>query len=315
MAIMNASGGVGGVVRRSTRSARSRNRRAVATWVPWVFLAPFLFVFTVFTAIPAIAALAMSMTDISARDVRSPLSVSFVGLETFVRVFSDPGFIRAIGNTALFVLITVPTTMALGFAIALVLDTGIRKLRSFFRAAVFLPVVTNVVAAAMIWQYAFTIGGPFNSLLESLGLSGANWLGDPVLAVPTVASLGIWRNIGMCMVLFLAGLQAIPADVREAAMIDGAGYWRQLFSMTIPLLRPTTLLVSVLMMVSFLNIFEEPYLVTNGGPLGSTRSIALWVYAQFGYGNIAQSLAGSFILLALIGVISLVQFRLLRPKH
>lgn len=315
MNTLNASGGVVEDLGGPARGALPRRRRLIAAWVPWVFLSPFIFVFTIFTAIPAIAALSMSMTDIGARDVRNPFGVSFVGFETFAKIFADPGFLRAIGNTGLFVVITVPTTMAIGFVLALILDTGIRRLRSFFRAAVYLPVVTNVVAAAMIWQYAFTIGGPFNTLLESMGLSGANWLGEPLLAVPTVASLGIWRNIGTCMVLFLAGLQAIPVEVREAAMIDGAGYWRQLTSMTMPLLRPTTLLVSVLMMVSFLNIFEEPYLVTGGGPLGSTRSIALWVYAQFGYGNIAQSMAGSFVLLALIGAISFVQFRLLRPKH
>lgn len=295
-------------------SARRRKRVGVGAWVPWIFLSPFIVVFLVFTAVPALIALTMSFTDIGARDLRNPLSVSFVGFATFGKVLGDPDFLRAVANTGLFVVLAVPTIMVIGFALALVLDTGISRLKPFFRAAVYLPVVTNVVAAAMIWQYAFTNSGPLNSMLESIGLSGANWLGDPLLALPTVASLGVWRNLGICMILFLAGLQAIPTEVREAAAIDGAGYWRTTFSITMPLLRPTTLLVSVLMMIFFLNIFDEPFLVTAGGPLGSTRSIALWVYNQFGFGNIGQSLAGSFLLLVLVGVVSFVQFRLLRPK-
>ncbi len=307
---------VGGSAQAGSPAPRRRTRlRATPPWVPWVFVAPFLVVFVLFTAIPGVSALAMSFTDIGARDLRDPFGVDFVGFDTFARVLADPGFGRSVLNTGLFVLITVPTTMAIGFVIALILDTGIRRLRPLFRAAIYVPVITNVVAAAMIWQYAFTAEGPLNGLLGAIGLPTPNWLGVPALAIPTVALLGVWRNIGICMVLFLAGLQAIPHDIKEAAEIDGAGYFRRLTSMTIPLLRPTTLLVSVLMMVFFLNIFDEPYLVTGGGPLGSTKTIALWVFGQFGFGNIAQSMAGSFLLLAIIGVVSFVQFRLLRPKH
>lgn len=302
----------GAAVRRSAPGGRAPRRLSV---VGPMFVAPFIVVFVVFTLIPAVTALTMSFTDISARELRNPLAVDFVGFANFAAVLTDPGFLRAVGNTALFVIIIVPASMAVAFLIALMLDSGIRRLRTFFRAAVYLPVVTNIVAAAVIWQYAFTAGGPVNSALGTIGVQGPDWLSDPAFAVSTVSLLGIWRSIGTCMVLFLAGLQTVPDEVREAAELDGAGYWRRTWSMTLPLLRPTTLLVSVLMTVTFLNIFDEPLLVTNGGPLGSTKSIAFWVYEQFGYGNIAASMAGSFVLLVLVGIVAIVQFRLLRPKH
>jgi len=283
--------------------------------IGWIFVAPLVIILSLFTVLPAVIALAMSFTDIGAADLRDPFAVNFTAFDTFIQVLTDQTFLRALFNTTLFVVISVPLTVGIAFVLALILNNGIRRLKSFFRAAIYLPVITNIVAAAVIWQYAFTVTGPVNAGLETLSIHGPNWLGDPVWAVPTVAALGIWRNIGTCMIFFLAGLQGIPEEVEEAASMDGAGYWGRVLHMTIPLLRPTTLLVMILMTVSFLNIFDEPYLVTHGGPLGSTQSLALWVYEQFGYGNIAPSMAGSFILLALVGIIAAVQFRVLRPKH
>lgn len=289
------------------------NRVGVPTWVPWAFVTPFLALFTIFVAVPALIALVASFTDIGIRDLRNLFGANFVGLDTFAKVLGSAEFQRSVANTALFVILTVPITMAIGFALAIVLDSKL-KLRGFFRAAFYLPVVTNIVAAAMIWRYAFANSGLVNSMLESVGIGAQDWLSDSALAVPVVASLGVWRNIGISMILFLAGLQAIPADLREAAAIDGAGYWRTLFSITIPLIRPTTLLVSVLLLIFFISIFEEPLLLTRGGPLGSTKTISYWVYDQFGYGNFSSALAGSFILLVIVAVISVIQFRVLRPK-
>lgn len=310
----------GGAARRPSagraRPAGTRVRRHTSSHagVAWTFVAPFLLLFALFTAIPAIAALSLSFTDISSSDLRDPLSVDFVGLDTFVSVLTNGGFLRSVLNTGIFVGVGVPLTLAIAFLLALVLNEGITRLKSLFRAAIYLPVITNIVAAAVIWQYAFTIDGPLNSALAIVGIDGPNWLGDPPWAVTTVLSLGIWRNIGTCMVLFLAGLQAIPEEITEASSLDGAGYWKRQWFMTLPMLRPTTLLVTVLMTVSFMNIFDEPYLVTNGGPLSSTKSIAFWVYEQFGYGNVANSMAGSWVLLTLVAVVSFVQLRILRPK-
>jgi multiple sugar transport system permease protein len=302
---------------RSPRTPRPSRRRAgvreAAT--AWTFLVPTLVVVFLFTVIPVIAALAFSFTDVGLRDMRDPLGVNVVGVENFVAVLSDSDFRRSVLNTALFVVVGVPVTMVFGLAVALLLNTGIRRLRPVFRAAIYLPVIANIVAASIIWKYALSYEGPINEALAAIGITGPNWLGDPAWGVTSVLLLTVWRNVGTAMVLFLAGLQAIPEEVYEAAAIDGAGPLRRILHMTLPLLRPTTLLVSVLITVMYMNIFEEPYLLTGGGPLGSTRSISLWVYQQFGFGNIAASMAGSFVLLVLVAVVSIVQFRMLRPKH
>ncbi|WES63545.1 sugar ABC transporter permease [Microbacter sp. GSS18] len=303
------------VVRATSRRRSWHSAGAVQSRTGWLFVAPFLILFALFTAIPVATSFAMSFTDIRSREIRNPLAVDFVGFDNFIDVLSDPTFQRALLTTLVFVALCVPLSLVIGFVLALALDTGIRRLRSTFRAVIYVPVIANIVAAAVIWQYAFTPSGPVNTAIESLGVAGPNWFGDPAWAVANVVILSVWRNIGTCMVLFLAGLQAVPNELYEASSLDGAGGLRSAWSITLPLLRPTTLLVSVLMTVAFLNIFEEPYLLTGGGPLGSTRSIALWVYEQFGFGNVAGSMAGSFILLLLVGIVALVQFRVLRPKH
>ncbi|MBA4863323.1 sugar ABC transporter permease [Streptomyces sp. PSKA54] len=294
------------------RARRSRGARRTA--VAWLFLAPFALVFLLYTAIPTIAALGFSLTDLRGTDLRHPLAVDFTGLENYLRLFRDQSFLRDILNTALFVAVGVPMTMGIGFALAVALNSGIRRLRGVFRTVFFAPVVTNVVAVALIWQYAFNESGTVNKVLGAAGFSGPNWLDDPNLAMPVVILLGVWRNFGTAMVLFLAGLQAIPEDVYEAASLDGAGRWRQLRHITLPLLLPTTLMVSVLLTVFYLQVFDEPYLLTNGGPLGSTESVALYTYHQFGSGEFGLSSAASFVMLVLVALVSVVQFRLLRPR-
>ncbi|GHH61326.1 sugar ABC transporter permease [Streptomyces umbrinus] len=280
----------------------------------WLFLAPFTVVFLVYTAVPTVAALGFSLTDLRGADLRHPFAVDFTGLDNYLRLFQDQSFLRDILNTAVFVAVGVPLTMGIGLALALALNSGIRRLRGVFRTVFFAPVVTNVVAVALIWQYAFNAGGTVNKTLGAVGFAGPNWLDDPNLTMPVVILLGVWRNFGIAMVLFLAGLQAIPQNVYEAASLDGADRWRQLRHITLPLLRPTTLMVSVLLTVFYLQVFDEPYLLTNGGPLGSTESVALYTYHQFGAGEFGMSSAASFVTLVLVMLVSAVQFRLLRPR-
>ncbi|MEU5291510.1 sugar ABC transporter permease [Streptomyces phaeochromogenes] len=297
-------------VPRRTRRPRGARRTAVG----WVFLAPFTVVFLVYTAVPTVAALGFSLTDLRGADLRHPFAVDFTGLDNYLRLFQDQSFLRDILNTAVFVAVGVPLTMGIGLALALALNSGIRRLRGVFRTVFFAPVVTNVVAVALIWQYAFNAGGTVNKTLGAVGFAGPNWLDDPNLTMPVVILLGVWRNFGIAMVLFLAGLQAIPQNVYEAASLDGADRWRQLRHITLPLLRPTTLMVSVLLTVFYLQVFDEPYLLTNGGPLGSTESVALYTYHQFGAGEFGMSSAASFVTLVLVMLVSAVQFRLLRPR-
>lgn len=292
--------------------AETYQRKQAAT--AWLFVTPFAVIFLVFTALPALMALLFSMTDIGARDVRDPLAVDFVFLETFGHVLTSPDFLRSMGNTGVMVIVGVPATMIIGLVLALALNNGIRRLRSLYRAAFYLPVITNIVAAAVIFQYGLTLNGPLNSALADVGVVGVNWLGEPAAAMGSVIYMGVWRQAGTCMVLFLAGLQAIPEELYEASALDGASAWQRFVHITLPMLQPATLLVTVLMTVSFMNIFDEPYLLTEGGPLGSTRSMALWVYEQFGFGNIASAMAGSYVLLAIVVVLGVVQLRMLRPK-
>lgn len=292
------------------RGSGAQRRTAVA----WLFLTPFFLVFLVYTAIPTIAALGFSLTDLRGTDLRDPFAVDFVGLANYVWLFADDRFVRDLGNTAIFVLVGAPLTMLVGFALALALNAGARRTRGVFRTIFFAPVVTNVVAVALIWQYAFNTNGTVNEVAANLGFAGPNWLGDPDLAMPVVILLGVWRNFGTAMVLFLAGLQGVPEDVHEAAALDGAGWWRRLWHITVPLLLPTILLVSVLLTVFYLQVFDEPYLLTDGGPLGSTESVALYTYHQFGFGQLGLSSAASFVILVLVAVVSIVQFRLLRPR-
>ncbi|MDQ1085420.1 MULTISPECIES: carbohydrate ABC transporter permease [Microbacterium] len=295
------------------RSRRARGERTHSI-TAWLFLLPFMAVFVVFTLIPVVGSLSMSLTDMRATDLRNPFSVDVVGLENYLSLLVDATFQRSLLNTLVFVVIGVPATMLVGFVLAVVLDSVIRRGRNVFRALFYAPVVTNVVSVALIWQYAFNSEGTVNEVLATLGFAGPNWLGDTSLAMPVVILLGVWRNFGTAMLLFLAGLQAVPDDVREAASLDGAGPLRRLVSITLPLLMPTTLLVSVLLSVFFLQVFDEPYLLTNGGPLGSTRSLALYTYDQFGFGNISTSSAASFVLLVIVVAVSLVQFRMLRSR-
>ncbi|MER7928775.1 sugar ABC transporter permease [Streptomyces sp. NPDC096057] len=301
---------IGSATPRGARRPRGTRRTAVA----WLFLAPFAVVFLLYTAIPTVAALGFSLTDLRGADLRHPFAVDFTGFQNYLRLLEDPTFLRDILNTLLFVAVGVPLTMGLGFALALALNSGIRRLRGVFRTVFFAPVVTNVVAVAMIWQYAFNTDGTVNKVLGAVGFAGPNWLDDAHLAMPVVIALGVWRNFGIAMVLFLAGLQAVPQDVYEAASLDGAGRLRQLRHITLPLLMPTTLMVSVLLTVFYLQVFDEPYLLTNGGPLGSTESMALYTYHQFGVGEFGMSSAASFVMLLVVTLVSIVQFRMLRPR-
>jgi multiple sugar transport system permease protein len=284
------------------------------TRTAWLLLTPFLVIFTVFTAVPVVAALGMSVTDMRSIDLRHPFGVDVVGFANYAELLTDPAFVRAALNTLYVVAVGVPLTMAVGFALALVLDRGIRRCRGVFRALFYAPVVANIVSVSLIWQYAFNRNGTVNAVLSAVGLAGPNWLGDEHLAMPVVILLGVWRNFGTAMLLFLAGLQTLPKDVYEAAALDGAGRWRQLRSITVPLMMPTTVLVSVLLSVFFLQVFDEPYLLTNGGPLGTTESMALYTYHQFGFGNIGTASAASFILLVIVAVVSALQFRVLRAQ-
>ncbi|WP_392544672.1 carbohydrate ABC transporter permease [Oryzobacter telluris] len=281
----------------------------------WVLAIPFVLLFLVFTVWPVLQSLFMSVTDTRAKDLRTPFSVDIVGFDNYVKAFSDAGFLRAVRNTAYFVVIGVPLTLLLALAAAVALDRGITRFRAAFRLGFYLPVITSIVAVAVVWQ--FLLNGEFgliNTVLGWVGITGPNWLGDPNWSMPALIMMAAWRNFGTGMIIFLAGLQAVPWMLHEAAAIDGASAWQRFRHITLPLMKPTILFVSVTTMIGYLQFFEEPFVMTNGGPLDSTVSMSMYTYKQFGFGNYGYAASLSYIIFVVVAIVTAIQFRALREK-
>jgi multiple sugar transport system permease protein len=297
----------------------SRNRRHSGRrregWAAWILALPFCLLFLVFTLWPVVQSLFMSFTDTKAKDLKSPFAVDIIGLDNYTRAFSDETFLHAIRNTAYFVLLGVPLTMTLALAAAVALDRGITKFRSLFRLGFYTPVVTSIVAVAVVWQFLLQNDfGLINTALSWVGIDGPNWLGDPNWSMPGLIMMASWRNFGTGMIIFLAGLQAVPWMLHEAAAIDGANGWQRFRHVTLPLLRPVILFVSVTTIIGYLQFFEEPFVMTNGGPLDSTISMSLYTYKQFGFGNYGYAAALGYIIFVAVAVITALQFRALREN-
>ncbi|WP_241991002.1 carbohydrate ABC transporter permease [Cryobacterium sp. Hh38] len=284
------------------------------TWIAWGFAAPFMILFVVFMAGPIFASFVMSFTDLTTRDLRSPFNVNFIGLENYLNLFQDPRFLKALSNTAVFVIVGVPLTIVLALLVALALNNGINKFRTVFRVGYYAPVVTSIVAIAIVWKFILQPDGLLNGFLSIFGVSGPNWLEDTTFALPSLIAMAIWRNIGTLMVIFLAGLQGVGQEQLEAAMMDGAGPVQRFFNVVVPALRPTLLFAAVITGIGFLQFFEEPFVMTRGGPLDATLSTAMYTFNQFGFGNYSYASAASYVLFLGIVVLSLLQFRFLRQK-
>ncbi|MBY8870273.1 sugar ABC transporter permease [Micromonospora sp. PLK6-60] len=291
---------------------RQRLRQALTGWL---FSAPFTVLFVVFMALPVVVSLVMSFTDLRSTDLRNPLAVNFVGLDNYTRLFADRLFLRAAVNTLGFVVVGVPLTMVLALAAASALNSGLVRFRTLFRVGFYLPVVSSIVAIAVVWRFLLDPEiGLVNNLLRLVGIDGPSWLYDTNLALPSLTVMAAWRNFGFLMVIFLAGLQAVPADLYEAATLDGATRWQQFRNVTLPMLRPTLLFGGVVTGIGFLQLFEEPFVMTQGGPLSSTLSVSFHIYNQFGFGNYGYAASASYVLFLAIVALSAVQFRLLRER-
>ncbi|MFE9201218.1 carbohydrate ABC transporter permease [Micromonospora sp. NPDC007230] len=292
---------------------RQRLRRALTGWA---FSAPFTVLFLVFMALPVVASLVMSFTDLRSTDLRNPLAVNVVGIDNYTRLFSDDLFLRSSVNTLAFVVVGVPLTMVLALAAATALNSGLVRFRALFRVGFYLPVVTSIVAIAVVWRFLLDPEiGLVNNLLRLVGVDGPSWLFDTRLALPSLIVMAAWRNFGFLMVIFLAGLQAVPADLYEAATLDGATRWQQFRNVTLPMLRPTLLFGGVITGIGYLQLFEEPFVMTQGGPLSSTLSVSFHIYNQFGFGNYGYAAAASYVLFLAIVALSVVQFRLLGERN
>jgi multiple sugar transport system permease protein len=280
----------------------------------WLLVSPALTAMVLFLALPVLAALVMSLTDFDIYAVADLRNTRFVGLENYSRLLADPLFWKVLRNTLVFVAIGVPLTLAASLGGALLVHSRLARLPGLYRTIFYAPVVTTLVAAAVVFRYLFHPRyGLIDRALGVFGLPAIDWLGDPRWATVAITLLSVWRSFGYGLVIFVAGLQAIPRSLYEAAEIDGAGGWRQLRQITLPLLRPTSVFVAILTTVGLFQIFAEPYVMTRGGPLDATTTITLLMYEQgFRWWNMGRAAAIAFVLFGMILGVTAVQAALRR---
>lgn len=281
------------------RAERRRTLTALA------FLAPALVILGAFVAWPMISALRLSFTDASGFG-----SEDWVGLDNYVRVFTDPDIRDAMLNTLWYTVLFTPTAVVSALLLALVLNSPALPFRGFFRTALFLPFIVSLAVAAFAWSYLLDPRlGLLNYWLQGAGVQLGDVLEDPVLAMPAVAMVAVWKNFGFYMVIFLAGLQDIPASLYEAARMDGAGAWRRFTNVTLPLLSNTLAFVLIFALIAALQAFDQIYVMTGGGPYGHTQTIVMEIY-ESGFRKLDLGFASalSYVLLIATLLLSIVQF-------
>jgi multiple sugar transport system permease protein len=237
----------------------------------------------------------------------------FAGLDNFRRLFGDDDIWAALRHTLTFIIGYVPSVMVLALLLALILNARLKGL-STFRTAFFLPVVSSWVAVALLWKWLFNPRyGLINHGLAQIGIEGPGWIFDPGWAMPAIIITSVWKDLGFVAVLFLAGLQAIPSDVYEASALDGAGRLQQLRSITVPLLRPTIFFVSIISIINSFQVFPQVWVMTEGGPAGSTTVIVERVVKHaFSYGEMGYAATISWVLFAMVLAVTVVQLWLQR---
>lgn len=282
-------------------------------WSAYLFLAPTMILFGIFTVLAVIYAFYLSFHEWNILEPAKP----FVGLDNYSRLLGDQRFGGAIVNTLYYTAASVPLTMGLGLLIALLLNNQIRA-RGFFRTLFYLPVVTPLVIAAIIWKWVYNGDfGLLNYYLIQLGIidEPLRWLADPNLAMPAVIITSVWKSVGFSMVVYLAGLQSIPEDFYDAAKVDGAVGWQRLKDITIPLLSSTTLFLAVVSVLGAFQVFTEIFIMTNGGPLGRTTTIVYHIYqTAFKFFDMGYASAMAFGMFAMMFAFTLVQLRVMRGE-
>lgn len=295
-----------------TRAPRRRPspgglRRRLA---PYVFILPFIAIFALFSIYPMIFTLRLSLTD-----WRGTGAATWVGLDNYAYLLSNPGFWSSLGNSAVLWLLIVPAQVVIGLLAAVLLNNAKLKLRGFYRTAFIVPFVTPLVAIAQIWIVVFDQNyGPVNGLLGALGLPDIGWLTTSEWAKPTLALLFLWKTTGFAIIILLSGLQSIDSSLYEAAELDGASRRRQLWNITVPLVRRTLMFLVVLQTLAVFQMFAEPYVVTKGGPYSSTTTAGLYLYNHITRADLGTGAANSFLLVILVMALSLGFVRLLRAK-
>jgi multiple sugar transport system permease protein len=277
-----------------------------------VFVLPALSLITVFFFLPIVASLGLSFTDFDIYALADGRNLRFVGGRNYAALLEDPLFWTALRNTLFFVLVGGPLSILVSLGAALLVDARLARWKAFFRTAFFLPVVTTLVAVAVVWRYLYHPRfGLLNRALELAGLPPVDWLGDPSLAMPALVVMATWKNFGFNMLVFLAGLQGIPERLYEAARIDGAGAAASFRHVTLPLLAPTFVFVAVVTAIGYFQVFAEPFVMTQGGPSNATLTLMLLTFREgFRWWNLGYAAAISFVLFAILLVLTFLQTRI-----
>jgi multiple sugar transport system permease protein len=272
----------------------------------YLFILPSLLGFVIFLVVPMVASLGISFFD---WELLTP--PQFVGLKNFGALLTDVVFRDVVVNTVYYTFGLVPLNLVVSLGLAVWLNTKLRGL-TWYRTAFFLPVITVTVAVALIWRWMYEPrAGIIDTALRAIGLPGPTWLGDPHWAMAAIIIMSVWKGFGYNMVLFLAGLQGIPITIYEAAMIDGANAWQRFWKITLPLLSPMVFLAVVLTVISSFQVFDQAYVMTNGGPANATNTIVLYIYQNgFQYFRMGYASAIAWVLFGVIFLFTLAQMRL-----
>lgn len=290
-------------------NATSERRQQGAAW--W-FLAPALTLISVFFFVPVLAGLVMSFTDFDIYAIGSPETIRFMGLSNYQQVVTDPEFWRALRNTLYFVVVGGPLSVIASLTAALLVNAKVARWKGLFRTIYFMPVVTTMVAVAIVFRYLLHPKyGLVNQALGYLHIGPIDWLGDPNWSMPAIVLLAVWKNFGYNMLIFIAGLQSIPEELYEAAALDGASSRDRFVHVTLPSLAPTFLFVGVMTMIGQFQIFAEPYVMTQGGPLRSTVSVVMLMYEQgFRWWRMGYATSIAFVLFLIMMAATLIQMKL-----
>jgi len=292
------------------------NTEVQQTRAGWLFLLPALALIGVFFVVPVIAGLVLSFTDFDLYAIGDPANARFVGFDNYQAVLANPLFWKALTNTLYFVVVGGPLSVLVSLAAALLVHSKRAKWPGFFRTVYFTPVVTTLVAVAIVWRYLdHPKYGLVNALLNRIGLPSVDWLGDPHWSMPAIVILAVWKNFGYNMLIFIAGLANIPDEQYEAAQLDGAGWWGRFRHVTLPWLGPTFVFVAVITMLGNFQIFAEPYVMTQGGPLQSTTTVVLMMYEEgFRWWRMGLAASIAFILFLIMLAGTWIQMRLTRER-
>lgn len=309
-----ADASTSGPGRRPVRAAP--RRRTVSRWAGWGFALPALALVAVFGLMPILVAAGVSLTDLDIGGLAHPETVRLVGAANYLKLASDPEFWSAFALTAGYVVVGVPLITVLALAVATGLNRSDGRFYRLLRTLYFLPAVTALVAISVIWKYMFNGQfGLFNWLLDLFGLPAVNWLSDPTSAQIAVGMVAVWRAIGLNSIILLAALQGVPDEQLEAAALDGAGPMRRYLHVVLPQIRFALGFVVMTTLIGWLQFFDEPFVLTDGGPVGATTSLSLFLFKrgfrlnEFGYAS-----AGSIVLLVTIAAVTLIQLRLRRAN-